>query len=621
MKCENCGAELEEGSKVCKTCGVPVTDAAGETKTPDQADAAENESAVETESVAETDPAHAAAGEISQSAAIPDDTPPNTGSKKGKKTAIVVAAVAAVAVVAFAAFQMTRKSPKEVVIAAFENISPEGQVSPFEELFGASEFVNTAQTENTESSMTLKMDSCSDETVNQYAGVGMRIAGKTDLTDKKASANIGLIYQDMDAANLNFYYGDRMMMAAVPELSAKVLTLDLGDELADNLKNSPTVRPLMEQNGIDVDAYASYLQELIQEGEDQASDDSKPFDMKALAARYREACKAEDNLKAALVVEKADKGTFTMDGKEVKCKGYSVTVSKDSMIEFLRSSSDFLLQDETLKKDFLKQLEMSVKMSEIMGGAAFGDIPTAEETQQQTYEDTKKNVDKMITYLDKSLTDVQMLVHVDKKGHLASVSGTTFITAENEGGTGLNVNFDWKLQGGAYLTQNMEGSVILTDSKDEANQITVNIIRQGTYDGKNLTSDVSVDYKQMPENSAVNAAYTATYYAEDGSYHAAVELGANGAQLCAVSSSGVVDQLEKGKSFHIAIDELSVGLMNNSETIMMSGEASMAPLTGEVTALEGEPMDVLAATQKDWQNLMLEGYFNFISVLGQLSPQ
>ena len=61
-----------------------------------------------------------------------------------------------------------------------------------------------------------------------------------------------------------------------------------------------------------------------------------------------------------------------MDGAQVNCKGYNVTVSKDSMIEFIRQSSDFFLQDETLKADFMRQLETTVKMSELMGGTMSG---------------------------------------------------------------------------------------------------------------------------------------------------------------------------------------------------------------------------------------------------------
>ena len=55
------------------------------------------------------------------------------------------------------------------------------------------------------------------------------------------------------------------------------------------------------------------------------------------------------------------------------------------MIEFLRQSSDFFLQDETLKADFMRQLETTVKMSELMGGTMSGTgTMSAEEMQQQS---------------------------------------------------------------------------------------------------------------------------------------------------------------------------------------------------------------------------------------------
>lgn len=111
---------------------------------------------------------------------------------------------------------------------------------------------------------------------------------------------------------------------------------------------------------------ATYLKEMMDDAVSQSETGTAPFDVEALMTRYKEGCKAQENFKAALTVEKNGKGTFTMDGKEVSCTGYNVTVSKDSMIEFLRVSSDFFLQDETLKNDFLKQLEASVRMSEIM---------------------------------------------------------------------------------------------------------------------------------------------------------------------------------------------------------------------------------------------------------------
>lgn len=137
----------------------------------------------------------------------------------------------------------------------------------------------------------------------------------------------------------------------------------------------------------------------------------------------------------------------------MNCKGYNVTVSKDSMIEFIRQSSDFFLQDETLKADFMRQLETTVKMSELMGGTMSGTgNMSAEEMQQQSYEEAKNMVDQMIEYLDKALTDVNMTVYVDKKGRLAAVEGSTNLrlddTDVSEEGYRA-VTFSCQLQGGA----------------------------------------------------------------------------------------------------------------------------------------------------------------------------
>lgn len=90
------------------------------------------------------------------------------------------------------------------------------------------------------------------------------------------------------------------------------------------------------------------------------------FDVKALWDRYKEGCEAQDNFKAAMTVEKAEKGTYTVDGKNETCKGYTVNISKDSMVDFLRTSADFFLQDEELKSAFLKQLETTVKLSQLL---------------------------------------------------------------------------------------------------------------------------------------------------------------------------------------------------------------------------------------------------------------
>lgn len=665
MKCRKCGAEYGEDVKFCTKCGAsmedegqdsqawtsagtePAKDAgtdeasgagqddagtaaadgaaeadktAGQPSVTDAGQQAEAEPAAEAGQQAEE--AGAAVKEEEPKAAGPMSVPaagePEPNKKFMKILFAVIAALAVIAVAAVAYVKMNAKDPKQVVIDAFEKVYTEDQVFPSEELFGFKDFSEAALKADMESGLTLKMDSCSDPAVNQFAGSGLRLEGKSDKTNDRSSFNMGVIYNGMDLANLDAYYGDDNLMMAVPELSSKVFTLDLGDGLGERIKNSPTVGPLLAENGVDVDGLAGYFTDLIDEAEKAEEEGKAPFDIEALLTRYREGSSAQENFKAAMTVEKADKGTYTMNGAQVSCQGYDVLISKDSMIEFLRTSSDFFLQDETLKADYLKQLEATVRMSELMGSAMTGmGSMSAEQMQEQAYDEVKDAVDEMITYLDKTLTDIQMTVYVDKDGNLAALEGTTNLyvdeeVAEEEGY--VAVTFNLTLEGGAYLTQNVKGNITLQDADDT---VKLDLLKQGTYDGKKLTCDLSVDVT-APDASVYNFMYTGTYDSNDGSYHAAVELGGEGSQLFKMSAAGIVDQMEKGKAYHMDIDALEIAAMDNSMNMVLSGELYSRPLSSGVTPLEGETMDVLSATEEDWNNVLMEMVFGIIGLSGQL---
>ena len=669
MRCTKCNAEIPDGAKFCTSCGEPVQASgeaaqevsgktaeeaggaaqaeageaaqaeageaaqaeAGEVAQAEAGEAAQAESgeaaqaeAGEPTQTAQAEPAVSAdkdalAGEPSQEAPQPpvqpqaapmgaQPTPIKEGKKFNKAVACVIAAVVVIAVAALAALKLTAKDPKEVVITAFENVFPDDAVSPTEELFGASEFTKNMTSANTEAGLTLKLSGSSDEDVNQFVGSGLRMEGQNNRETGESAFNMGVLYNDMDLLNLDAYYGNDKLVMAIPELSAKAFTLNLGEDLAQQIKDSPTVGPLVQQNGIDVDGLAAYINELMEQAKNQ---EKQPFDVDALLTRYREGCKAQDNFKAALTVTKGDKKNFTMDGKEVSCRGYNTVVSKTSMIEFLNTSSDFFLQDETLRQDFLTQLETTVRMSELMG-QTMGGTMTAEQLRDQTYQEVEKSVDEMIAYLDKSLDDINMMVYVDKQGRLAALDGTTVLHPEN--GTDVNVTFHAELQGGTYLTQNMTGTVVLEDDVDK---VSISLVRSGEYDGNRLADDLAVDVDAGTDGT-LNFMYTATYTKDDGSYHIGCEVGVDGGKLVTLSANGVVDELEKGKTIHTSLDELRISLEDDADYITLDGEYYLRPLEGTIVAPEGEEMDMLAATEDDWNNVVMEIYGNVFGLLMQM---
>lgn len=624
MKCRKCGAEQPEDNKICAQCGADMTELPEETSGTEPAEGTQGEGAQAEETQEEGTQVVEAQMEEAQEEKREEtlqtvQKPDIPEKKKGKMVGIAVGAAAVIAVAVLAAVKLTAKDPKEVVIEAFERVYSDEIIYPSEELFGTREFAESSVGADSQFSMDIKMDSSTDEMLNAYVGSGFRLEGKSDITNSKSSMNMGIIYNGMDLVNLNAYYGDDIMMLSVPELSDYVFTADLGEGLAERIKNSPVMGPALAEANVDVDGLAAYFTEVIDESQKQQAEGKTPFDLEALLNRYKEGCQAQDNFKAALTVEKAEKGTYVVNGKETSCRGYHVVVSKDSMIEFLRTSSDFFLQDETLKGDFLRQLEMTVRISELMGGTYVeGTEPmSAQEMQQQSYDEMKKAVDEGIAVLEQALTDIDMTVFVDKKGNLAAIQGTTSVL-DNQTNETADLAFHFQLEGGAYPTQNAKADLTLTDQLGTSS---VSLIKQGTYDGKKLTCDLSLDLLLAGEKSEpYSLMYTGTYDSSDGSYHIAGEAAANGAKLAGVSCQGVIDKLEKGKAIHIAMDSLEISAPSLtaddpaavSETdayMTLSGAFGYEPLSGEIAPLEGEPFDMMAATEEEWYSVMLEMVF------------
>lgn len=626
MKCTKCGAELQENEKICRVCGQ-------ETETVET-----NALKEEAKGTSDTTDGLAASEQAVSESPEPEKKKPEK-KKSGKMMIGVAAAVAAVGI-GIAVVPRLMEDPKKTVIAAFESVNSDNQITGAEEIFGLREFLENYGKVNCESIFRMQIDGCSQPGMEMLTGAGLEIRSKADLENWKSRAEMALNYNHMDLAELQFYYGDQVFMAAVPELVDRVFTLKINDSLGDSLKNSPTVAPYLEASGVDTEQLAELVQEMMKKPENGTA--KGQLDFPGLLDRYQKGCKAKESFQQAMMVEKAEKGSFLVDGKETVCKGYHVQISKDSLIAFLRTSSDFFLNDEELKEQYLDQLRLSVSMTELFSGAmAAGDLPSAEEMLQQSYDEVKEQTDWMIQILEQSLQDVDMTVYVDPKGRLASLTGTTTVVeadmeaaesepTNEEAGTGdssdaaegtgeavkekreAQIDFALDLHGGSYLTENMNGRLSITS---EGATTDILYEKEESYDGEQLDSDHTVSVLSSDGNITMNA--SGTYITESGSCQLDMELLVPEMQPIKIHGSGMVTELEKGKSIYADIDSLSVEA--EGITMNFSGELGYGPLSEEVLPLEGEELDVLAATEEDWGEIMMEVYGNIFGLMSQLT--
>ena len=274
MICFKCGAEIPEGSTICPVCHADLTLEFAQTDPQETGSVSGGDSPA-----SETD---LSSGSLPS---VPEEPKPG---KKGMKILIAAGVVAAAgAAAAFAFTRMNAKDPKEAVVDAFKTAFSHEQVSPAEDIFGLSQFSSASVSSDAETGLTLSLDSSSMEELNALTGGGLRISSRNDVSNKKSDANVGVVYNGMDVVNLDLYYGDHTLMAAIPELSEKVLTMDLGDGLADRIKNSPAMSRLLDENGISADAAAAYLTEVTALAEENAAAGGNTLDLPALMDRYR----------------------------------------------------------------------------------------------------------------------------------------------------------------------------------------------------------------------------------------------------------------------------------------------------------------------------------------------
>lgn len=597
MKCRKCGAEVQENEKICSVCG-------------QEAETVEtNARKEETKEMSDT------ADGLTASDQAPSGSPEPEKKKSGKVMLGVAAAVAVVGIGA-AAVPKLMENPKKTVIAAFESINSENQITGAEEIFGWKEFLENYGKVDCESVFRIQIDGCSEPGMEMFEGAGLEVRSMADLENWKSRAEMSLDYKHMDLADLQFYYGDQMFMAAVPQLVDRVFTLKIDDSLGESLKNSPMAAPYLEESGVDIDQLAELTKEMMEKPENGKA--KGQLDFPGLFDRYRKGCKAKESFQQAMMVEKAEKANFLIDGKETSCKGYHVQINKDSLIAFLRTSSDFFLNDEEMKKQYLDQLRLSISMAALFSGSMEnGALSSAEEMVQQNYDEIKEQADWMIQILEQSLQDIDMMVYVDPKGRLAGLTGTTTVVEADmdtvEERREAQIEFALELQGGNYLTENMNGRLSIT-----SDGATMDILyeKAESYDKERLDSSCRVTVLSPDdENITMNA--SGTYIAESGDCQLGFELLVPEMQPIVIHGSGVVTELEKGKSIYADIDAMSIEA--EGVTMNFSGELGYGPLSGEVLPLEGEDLDVLAATEEDWGEIVMEAYGNIFGLMAQLA--
>lgn len=587
MKCPYCNQEIEDGSTVCSICGKELTQTADVTSET-SGEAAETGAEAPQ---AETEPAQPASG---SDVFVEAEKKPNK-----KKVGIIAAVIALVVVIGAAAALFPKKNSKDVVIDAFKSITASGQTSPMEEIFGWKAMSEKTNTSSSAVDLELQIQECSDPTINQLATAKIGMTALNDVENKKMFFSMGAGYADMDIASMEIYLDDKQLVAAIPELSSKAFSLNYAEDLEGQIASSPYLGQILTDSGLDMTGLNNYLTKC----NEIASSGNQLFDVKALWNRYKEGSKAIDDLKAAMTVEKADKKDFAIDGGNQSCQGYNVTITKDALIQFLTTSKEFFLQDETLKKDFVEYMSLMSELQSTMTILYGNNDQTPEEMQAELWKTAEEQFDSALEQLKESMSDVTMVVYVRKDGKMASFDYQTMAKISGED---INISGTVSFAGGYSMMANVNGSMTMTDSDGKG--IIINLEKTGAYEaGKSLTGgfNASIDIDGDTYGMVTSGDYTV----EGGTFNLSADFTSGDKSALKLTSSGVVQNLVKGESFEAVIDSIRGQFGEASgidDYLDLSGSYKVGPLEQAVEIPAGESFDILAASETDWNGVFAE---------------
>lgn len=625
MKCPHCNQEIDDKSQVCPGCGKSLN----ETPVSSPAEAANEATASETASDSQVTAGPAGEGtkteQEPQKDTASEGTAPDVsdglsaGSKVelegktpgGKKKWVLPVAIAAVIAVAAGVFAMKgglSKDPKDVVIGAFKSIVAEGQTNPSEEIFGMTAMMEKLNKESSQVNMEFVVEGSSDETLNQIATGKLGMTALNDMENKKVSLVMGVGYAGMNFANLKFYLDEKELAFAIPELTSKAFTMNYADDLEGQLAKSPFVGPIVQDSGMDLTGFNSYLEKC----NEIAATGTEFFDLKELWTRYKEGSKAIDDLKAAMTVEKTEQKSFTIDGKEENCDGYHTTITKDALVQFITTTKDFFLNDETLKNDFIEYMDLMNEIQGTMVMMANPYVQSGEEMQQELWSKAETNLNAFIEELKESMGDLTMEVYVRKDGKMAGFDYETTAVIEEESirlyGT---VTF-----GGGYSMMSNVNAVLNLES-DAGEVITISADKTGTYE-KDKTYNGSFNGTIGNGTESYSFVYTGDYNVESREYDMSMDFLSGEESQFTLTSNGIFTDLVKGESFALEMSSIKMEtpiITGAQEYIELSAKYEAGPLKETVEFPEGDRFDILAATEEDYNDVYTEVMGNAFSLM------
>lgn len=469
-------------------------------------------------------------------------------------------------------------SPEAIVERSFDAIMADEVESTYESVFGWSELFQRMGTEGADVGLSFTAKEIPGELLGMYGmsipKVGIGLQAKNDVKNKKQSGTVSLELADTKLASIQVYADEKEMQLAVPQLFTPVLSLNFGTENFEKKIGESYLSSLLGFTETEWKMIGSALKE-AQKGNKDIEEDA--------AQLGEELEELKKDLYRKMSVKKNGKSEVA-GADNAKCKNYVITLSEDTVEDFLDDGSRILM---SYLEKLWNQAGMETVMEQISAYEG-GLIPK----DGSYWESIKKLQKDGLSELKRELEDVK--ISVDVKGKRV-VRILVDVNPDKRDHVTVDVVFalEGRYMDNFELTVNAEKEKILTVS------------RSTKLESDEITSALKINADG--EKIVIKSSYSK----KSGDFKLSAEI--DGVKS---SISGTVTELKKGKALAAEINSVTVSGGLYKEAIDLELSFYLKVFDGKIEPISEDTKDVLSMSESNWSSLIMEAYGKIIGLVG-----
>ncbi len=491
-----------------------------------------------------------------------------------------VVALALACIMAMTGLVACGKNPKETVMDAFATLAAGTSAKGLADELGITGIMDNLEEKpyTVGMKLTLEESNLSDLEMLVSGSIYTEIA--CDIEAKKALLDMGVGFGGSDLVSGQLYIDEKQLAVAVPELLDKVFYVEF-DNIIKNFKDS-ALADMMEVSDEDF--------AMIEEAFDAMEKAAEDVDVEKMAEFLLGFEKEVEKFKDKIEVEKIDAEEFEINGKDRKCDGYEVVVTKKSMVNLVEAAIDYYFLSDDAKEFYDSLVE---QVEEAGGVADMDDLYDA-------MDDMKENKDEFLDMIESCISDIETEMYI-YEGEIVALEAEMEITdPSGESDETVKIGLELECTGGEYSAyDNYELAVKVMGMS------ILKLEKESETDGNEYSAEWSVSSVAL-EDVTIGASFVMDK--KDGDFEASAIFD-DGDMKMSATAEGTIE-VEKKKSVKVEFDTLKIEYNDywDEISIGLSGEY-YAECDADVSMPKGDKFNVLTDKESDWEDLAkdLEG--------------